>query len=353
MTMVKSKASSIMALAAAALVAVAAVGCSKAPRGVISESDMADLIVDLTKADAYLGLYPDKFPDDSSKQALKQSVFAMHHVTQADYDSSMVWYAHNLDVYDDVYDRVVKQLTSDQNDLNKQLEKGGGLAAASNGGDDGGNESNPAEQWQKRTYTQHGDTADLWAGQRAWLLTGVVPRGYVTFDIKPDGEYRSGDRYQLNFKLIDGGGRFAVVMGADYSDGSTSVVQRSSCEGGWTTFELQTDRDRIVRRVFGYVSYDLGARTSVAFVDSVSLLRTHFDQSKYSTLSVQRLLRRDQAVLSAPTAPKAPVRPLPAEKKPTPPTPATSGHYKPKPGVNKSSRSLHVEASVNAAHRGH
>ena len=349
--MVNSKASSIMALAAVALVAVAAVGCSKAPRGVISEGDMADLIVDLTKADAYLSIYPDKFPDDSSKQALKQSVFAMHHVTQAEYDSSMVWYAHNLDVYDDVYDRVVKQLTSDQNDLNKQLEKGGGLAAAGSG-DDGGDESSPAEQWQKRTYTQHGDTADLWAGQRAWLLTGVVPRGYVTFDIKPDGEYRSGDRYQLNFKLIDGGGRFAVVMGADYSDGSTSVVQRSSCEGGWTTFELQTDRDRIVRRVFGYVSYDLGARTSVAFVDSVSLLRTHFDQSKYSTLSVQRLLRRDQAVLSAPTAPKAPVRPLPAEKKQTPPTAATSGHYKPKPGVTKSSRSMHIDASVNAAHRG-
>lgn len=349
--MVESKASSmIMAVAAAVLVAVMAASCSKAPRGVISEGDMADLIVDLTKADAYLGMYPDKFPDDSAKQALKQSVFAMHHVTQADYDSSMVWYAHNLDVYDEVYDRVVKQLTSDQNDLNKQLEKGGGLAAASNNEDGGSDESNPADSWQRRTYTQHGDTADLWAGQRAWLLTGVMPRGYVTFDIKPDGEYRSGDRYQLNFKLIDGGGRFAVVMGADYSDGSTSVVQRSSCGAGWTSFELQTDHERVVRRVFGYISYDLGRVTTVAMVDSVSLLRTHFDQSKYSTMSVQRLLRRDQAVVSAPAA--APVRAVPAEKKPTPATPATTGHYKPKPGVNKSSRSLHVDASVNAAHRG-
>ena len=60
-------------------------------------------------------------------------------------------------------------------------------------------------------------------------------------------------------------------------------------------------------------------------------------------------LRRDRAVQSAP---KAPVRPLPAEKRQTPATPATAGHYKPKPGVNKSSRSLHVDASVNAAHRG-
>ena len=67
------------------LAMTALVGCDKAPDGVIKESKMVDLIVDLDKADAYVTLNPDKFQDDSSKLELKESVMAKHGVTLEEY----------------------------------------------------------------------------------------------------------------------------------------------------------------------------------------------------------------------------------------------------------------------------
>lgn len=328
-------------MAALALCLVAA-SCDKAPRGVIGERRMADLLVDLDKAESYICQYPDKFPDDSAKQALKQSIFARHGVTQADYDSSMVWYAHNIDVYTDVCDKALEKLNSDLSSLKKQAEKGGLASTA----DDGDMESPASQAARRRTYQGRGDTADIWSGLRTWMLTPVLPKGYITFDFKPDAEYRDGDRYQLNFKLIGGGARFAVLIGADYVDGTSTVVHRNSCPDGWTEFELQADRKREVRRIYGYVRYDMSRASTVAFVDSLMLLRTHVDDAKYSTMGLQRTF--DRTVVTQPL-PSVPLRPQASTQSHQA---APSAGFTPKPGVNKSSHSLHVGHSVNDAHRG-
>jgi hypothetical protein len=46
-----------------------------------------------------------RFNNDSIKKVVFNSVFAKHHITQADYDSSLVWYAKNLDIYLKILDR--------------------------------------------------------------------------------------------------------------------------------------------------------------------------------------------------------------------------------------------------------
>ncbi len=314
--------------------------CDKAPRGVIGERRMADLLVDLDKAESYISQFPDKFPNDSAKQALKQSIFARHGVTQADYDSSMVWYAHNIDVYTDVCDKALNKLNSDLSSLKKKAEKGGVASTA----DYGDLESPTATR--RRTYQGRGDTADIWSGLRTWMLTPVLPKGYITFDVKPDAEYRDGDRYRLNFKLIGGGGRYAVLIGADYADGTSTVVHRNSCPDGWTEFELQADRKRTVHRIYGYVRYDMTRAASVAFVDSLMLLRTHVDDAKYSTMGLQRTF--DRTVVTQPL-PSVPQR---SQSSARSTQAAQLAGFTPKPGVNKSSHSLHVGRGVNDVHRG-
>lgn len=329
---------SLWLVAASVLLCVAAVSCDKAPRGVIGERSMAKLLVDLDKAEAYIGQYPDKFPTDSAKQALKQSIFAKHGVTQAEYDSSMVWYAHNIDVYTDVCERAMKSLSSEYDDLRKKQERGGAETAMADDGDD-----NEAPSMQRHhTYESRGDTADIWSGLRTWMFTPVLPKGYVTFDMRPDHEYRQGDRYQLNFNLTSDGARIGVLIGADYTDGTTTLVSRHAVADGWTQLELQTDDHRIVRRIYGYVRYDMTRAATVAFVDSLMLLRTHIDESRYSTMRVQRSFDRNVVAPAMRTSAK-PVK--------TPAKPVAKLEFTPKPGVNKSSRQLHVGSSVNDAHR--
>ena len=51
------------------------------------------------KAEAVMEQEEKTFYNDSTKKRLRQSVFMKHNVTQELYDTSLIWYAHNLDVY--------------------------------------------------------------------------------------------------------------------------------------------------------------------------------------------------------------------------------------------------------------
>ena len=71
---------------------------------------MADLIVDLQLAEAYIESHTADFEDDSSKLVIKQSIFKKHGITQQDYDSSLVWYAHNMEDYNKAFDKAARVL---------------------------------------------------------------------------------------------------------------------------------------------------------------------------------------------------------------------------------------------------
>ena len=55
--------------------------------------------------------------------------------------------------------------------------------------------------------------------------------------------------------------------------------------------DVQSDSTRRVRRIYGYVSYDI-KRGQTAIVDSLMLLRSHMSKSNYGFINAQRLLER-------------------------------------------------------------
>ena len=99
------------------LVLVLATGCSKTPKHIIEEDAMTRILVDMYKAEAVMEQEEKTFYNDSTKKRLRQSVFMKHNVTQELYDTSLIWYAHNLDVYKTICDEVVKELEAE----NKRL----------------------------------------------------------------------------------------------------------------------------------------------------------------------------------------------------------------------------------------
>ena len=86
-----------------ATLAVLLTGCDKAPDGIIKESDLADFLYDLYRLEAIIDMNPEAFPSDSVKRVAKQSLFQKHGITQAEYDSSLVWYATNFEAYNTVH----------------------------------------------------------------------------------------------------------------------------------------------------------------------------------------------------------------------------------------------------------
>lgn len=101
---------------------VAFCSCGKKPGYVISESKMMDILYDIRLAQA---IYSNnsQFYADSLKDALVAGVLEKYDVTQAELDTSLVWYADNIDQYRIINDSVVARLRAKSNLLAEQKSK--------------------------------------------------------------------------------------------------------------------------------------------------------------------------------------------------------------------------------------
>lgn len=268
-----------------ALVATLIVSCDKAPSGVIKETDMAHVIAELAKANALIEQNSAMFPDDSSKLALKQSILKKYDADLAMYDSSLVWYAHNLKIYAEVSDKALALLEKEANVKHDKDDK--------NGTASGGGPAMPgiSQAQIRRVFPSDGDSADLWKEPQQLMLTSALSGGgHLTWDYTPDRESRKGDIYSLNFKVLSTSGNSTkVLLAIDYSDGCTSFISRTASSSGWTSFNLQADTARTVKRIYGFIKCGIKAH-NVTFIDSIYLLRTHFDPSRYNMINIQRLV---------------------------------------------------------------
>ena len=270
--------------------------CGRTPHGVMSVNEMADLIVDLQIAEAYIDSHIGEYTSDSSKLVLKQSVFKKHGITQEDYDSSLVWYAHNMEDYIKAHDKAIGKLKERYDKLDKngkmvdremaireRRETPEAIPQSIH--------SSRGKQLGRPNTDSKGDTIDLWQGNRSYVLTQGAKRGFITFSVQPDAQYKPGDRYQLAYYLTRCNNEFKVSLNVDYTDGGTSQITRGTHSDGWVAIDVQSDSTRRVRRIYGYVSYDI-KRGQTAIVDSLMLLRSHMSKSNYGFINAQRLLER-------------------------------------------------------------
>lgn len=258
-----------------ALLALALISCSKTPEHVINEDDMASLMADIHKAEALIEDESKVTYNDTMKLTLRQSIFMKHNVTQAQFDTSLIWYSHHLDVYNKVYDDVLENLNEE-------------LKAASKG--DFTSVSSVVKGDIKPSvprYRTVGDTADIWGKSRTWVLLPGFSQNIITFDRKPDKENMKGDKYELAFKMVNPRQSMKVFIGVDYKDGSTAYVYRTVNSNGWKHYKLQSDSTREVARIYGYLSYK-SVPTHPVFVDSIELLRTHLDRKQYNATMTQQ-----------------------------------------------------------------
>ncbi len=326
-------------------------GCSKAPDGVIKEKDMAHVLADFAKAQSFMEQNADMFPDDSSKLLLKQSILKKYGADLEMYDSSLVWYAHNLKIYTEVHDKAIEILEKENNH---------GKAVHSN--TPGNNFNGYDQQTKKRTFPNQGDSANVWKEPQQWILTNAMRNGFIKFDYTPDNDSRKGDKYTLCLKMINSGNSITMLVAIDYNDGCTSYINRTAQANGWTEHVIQGDSSKVIKRIYGFIKYKTRP-LGITYIDSTYLLRTHFNPNSYSTIS-QRLVgpkaimeaekEKQEAIQQAgtppqpsattyPRQPSSQPQPLPQQRGNTPtnsnsfPGRQVPGSFKPKPGLNKSS----------------
>lgn len=94
--------------------------CSKNPKHVIPEEKMVDVLYDIQLAQV---IYRNKsgLTSEEQRDAIVAGVLDKHKITQAQLDTSLIWYADNLKTYIRINDSVVSKLRSKNNILTAEI----------------------------------------------------------------------------------------------------------------------------------------------------------------------------------------------------------------------------------------
>ncbi|MDR1981679.1 MAG: DUF4296 domain-containing protein [Tannerellaceae bacterium] len=238
----------------ALLAAILPVACSKAPSGILPEKKMQAVLVDMQLAEAMIQTNYADYTDVAYKDALYQSVFKKHKITQAVYDSSLVWYGKNLDIYIEVLNLALAN-------VDEHIKSMGDIQAS----------AAPASNQ---------DSIDIWPRRDFLILQPGALFNGVTFDIKPDMNYSSGSTFVLGMHVwgLTDTMRFTpeVHMAIDQIDTTLFVNRKITIDGYYETI-LRGIPTKQVRSVYGYIRMDnAGAKYYKIYIDNLNLIKYNY-----------------------------------------------------------------------------
>lgn len=241
-------------IAVIALLAASFVACKHVPSGVIDPDRMAPLMADLYQGESMIEYNSNIYFTDSSKKVVKQSIFAAHGVSQADFDSSLVWYGHNISEFVKVCDAAIALLENRLEEI-------------------------PMDAVTTSVRVA-GDSAQVWSLPTYYRITDRVPSRYLSFSLESDDEWKPGDCYDLDLKITPGASPVRTTLVVDYADGLTQYINASSGSAGWLRNHLQIDSTMTPTRVYGFINFDPAAG-EIIYLDSISLMRTRLNRNTY------------------------------------------------------------------------
>ena len=90
------------------------------PKGILHSGEMRDVLVDLHKTDALIQLTGLQYGHDEAVNIYYAQVMEKHGITQAQFDSSIVWYTAHPLLFDKIYPKVEAKLKAEQEAFQKE-----------------------------------------------------------------------------------------------------------------------------------------------------------------------------------------------------------------------------------------
>lgn len=200
--------------------------------------------------------------DGYRSRLLEAAVLKNHGVSEAEFDSSVVYYTRHSDRFQQIYENISKRLSDEAMALG---------ASASD-------ISNLGENFSS------GDTANVWKEMPSKVLTTTAISNVLSFSIKADTAYHKGDKLMLSFDtqfIIQDGTKDAVAMLAvtfQNDSVATRVVHMQSSEN----YSLSiSDDDRIgIKGIKGFISLqnrreETQTTLKLLFLQNIRLIRCH------------------------------------------------------------------------------
>ena len=227
-------------------------GCGKQiPSEIIQPREMENLLYDY-----HIALGMSNHLKSPEKVAYKNYVFQKHQVTEALFDSSMVWYTREAQELSAIYDNLDKRFRREHSHTEKLI---------ANRGD------------ETNITTSYGDTVDIWREAGIYWMTEAPLMRRVSFEFKTDSNFHPKDAYlwNMDFHFFEDG---EVVMGLNVVFENDSVMGevKHVAQSGKQSIYLSTDSTYRMKSMNGfiYVPQD-SVQDPHVLIRNISLTRYH------------------------------------------------------------------------------
>lgn len=242
--------------------------CKKGiPGDVIQPVKMEGLLYDYHKAKAMADelSYGEKY-----KQPLYiEYVLKKHNITQAQFDSSMVWYTRHTDKLSKIYENINKRYKEERNNINHLI----------------------AIRDNKPKETLPGDSIDIWYGNRLYMLTSSQAMNKLTFNIPSDANFKERDRFVWKMRhtfiplYMRQQDTAIIAIYAKYENDSVIPQVKQITNSGIDSLTLKCDSTYKLKEIKGFIYYTGNDKNKTLLIDNISLIRYH--QNSPNNLQVE------------------------------------------------------------------
>lgn len=199
------------------------------------------------------------------KKAYQNYVFQKHDITEAEFDSSMVWYTRHTSELATIYSNLNDRFKKEKQHIDMFLSAR----------EEDGYASIP------------GDTVDIWPYRRFYWLSSNPLNNQFVFEIEPDSNYHIQDAFlwKANYSFMTEG-KVNMVLNVLYSNdsviGKSKLIERS----GMDSISLYTDSVYQIKKINGfiYVPKDSVQKSDV-IINELSLIKYHLKVDSINAIS--------------------------------------------------------------------
>lgn len=277
------------------IVSLVALSCSPGvPGEYIQPDELEDILYDYYVSQAMASQGQNREQAIFNRNVYFNAVLKKHGITEAELDSSMVYYYSDTKRLYNIYLKLSERIGNDAMGLGASVREIG-------------------------KYSQlraDGDTANIWQESQTAILMPLPPYNRVDFSIKADSTFMCGDSFLFNFMtefMYQSGTKDAVVYVAiRYDNDSISTHSTHVGVSGLSQLRIPANASNTVESIDGFIYLSRGNDESqtlkLMFISQIQFVRFHAKKTeeekteadsilirKPDSVSVKPLPRRDSA----------------------------------------------------------
>ena len=234
--------------------------CDVRPKDVLSRGKMEDVLYDYHIMQGIIDELPSE-EREAKAQDYINAVFEKHGITEAQFDSSIVYYnRHTKDLH-----KIYSNLKERYSTVNDEIQ-------LVNGNND-----------MMAVFATGGDTTNLWNSAKLLALRNKDLLNRESFTIQADTSFRRQDQFILTLNPLfirenqgDYDIQLHVGLSILYASGKHAGMTRMLNTSGIQQLTLQTSPDEDIKTITGFFYYR-GKKTTrnLCLIDNISLVRMH------------------------------------------------------------------------------